>query len=162
MKVIVEGKVFVPKVNESFDNIDTDVIIPARYLTTFDEKELAKHCFEPIGGIPEGAKIIIAGENFGTGSSREHAAIAIKGNGVKAIVAKSFARIFWKNAINNGILVFTYDGEINCNDYAKIVEDNGKYYIECDGIKKEIHPPKGIAKEIMESGGLERFISEIF
>ncbi|MEM2929418.1 MAG: 3-isopropylmalate dehydratase small subunit [Thermoproteota archaeon] len=89
------------------DNIDTDVIIPARYLVTHDAATLAKHVFEdyyPEFRIKaaEGA-VIIAGENFGLGSSREHAAIALKHSGVKAIVAKSFARIFYRNSINIGL-----------------------------------------------------------
>ena len=89
------------------DNVDTDVIIPARYLNTTDHKELGSHCMEDIDKdfaqkVNQG-DIIIAGENFGCGSSREHAPIAIKACGVSAVVAKSFARIFFRNAINIGL-----------------------------------------------------------
>ncbi len=91
------------------DNIDTDLILPARYLTTFDPEELAKHCMEDAEGefvrkISKG-DIIVAGDNFGCGSSREHAAIAIKACGISAVIAKSFARIFYRNAINIGLPV---------------------------------------------------------
>ncbi len=89
------------------DNVDTDVIIPARYLNTSDEKELASHCLEDIdNSFAKSVKhgdIIIAGENFGCGSSREHAPIAIKASGVSVVIAKSFARIFFRNAINIGL-----------------------------------------------------------
>lgn len=89
------------------DNVDTDVIIPARYLNTTDEKELAAHCMEDIdagfaGNVQQG-DIIVAGENFGCGSSREHAPIAIKASGISVVIAKSFARIFFRNAINIGL-----------------------------------------------------------
>ena len=89
------------------DNVDTDVIIPARYLNTSDEKELAKYCMEDIDKtfaleVKEG-DIMVAGENFGCGSSREHAPISIKASGISVIIAKSFARIFFRNAINIGL-----------------------------------------------------------
>jgi len=161
---MIEGKIFIPKVNGSVDNIDTDVIIPAQYLTTLDEKELAKHCFEPIGGIPENAKIIVAGENFGSGSSREHAVLALKGKGIKAIIAKSYARIFWKNAINNGIFPFVADTseiisylESNGIKEGKIVEDSG-YYLVVGSKRFKLIPPKGIALEIVKANGLANFI----
>jgi len=92
------------------DNIDTDAIIPARYLNTSDEKELAKHVMEDADrDFPSKVKpgdIIIAGKNFGCGSSREHAPIAIKAAGIKAVVAKSFARIFFRNSFNIGLPIF--------------------------------------------------------
>lgn len=89
------------------DNVDTDVIIPARYLVTSDEKSLAAHCMEDIDdtfakGVING-DVIAAGNNFGCGSSREHAPIAIKGSGTSCVIAKSFARIFYRNAINIGL-----------------------------------------------------------
>lgn len=89
------------------DNVDTDVIIPARYLNTSDEKELAKHCLEDLDkNFAKNVKhddIIVAGENFGCGSSREHAPLAIKASGISVVIAKSFARIFFRNAINIGL-----------------------------------------------------------
>ncbi|MGB4088897.1 MAG: 3-isopropylmalate dehydratase small subunit, partial [Smithellaceae bacterium] len=92
------------------DNIDTDAIIPARYLNTSDPKELAKHCMEDAD--PDFVKkmkpgdIIVGGENFGCGSSREHAPIAIKSAGISCVVAKSFARIFYRNSFNMGLPIF--------------------------------------------------------
>lgn len=92
------------------NNIDTDVIIPARYLSTFEEAELAKHCMEDIDDKfaqnVNGGDIIVAGDNFGCGSSREHAPIAIKAVGVSCVIAKSFARIFFRNSINIGLPIF--------------------------------------------------------
>src|SRR5579885_3403786 len=89
------------------DNIDTDVIIPARYLMTTDPAELAKHCMEDIdpgfASAVHAGDVIVAGNNFGCGSSREHAPIAIKGAGVSVVIANSFARIFYRNAINIGL-----------------------------------------------------------
>src|SRR4030065_430915 len=100
--MIIKGKVWKFK-----DNIDTDVIIPARYLNTSDPKELALHCMEDydsefVKKINQG-DIIVAGRNFGCGSSREHAPVALKAAGVSCIIAKSFARIFFRNAINMGL-----------------------------------------------------------
>lgn len=94
------------------DNIDTDVIIPARYLNTASHEELAKHCMEDIDATfakeVKNSDIIVAGENFGCGSSREHAPIAIKASGVSVVVAKSFARIFYRNAINIGLPIMEH------------------------------------------------------
>lgn len=92
-----------------FDNVDTDVIIPARFLNTKDPLELAQHCMEDIDknfsiNVKEG-DFIIAGNNFGCGSSREHAPLAIKASGIKAVIAKTFARIFYRNAINIGLVI---------------------------------------------------------
>jgi len=98
----LKGKVF-----KYGDNVDTDVIIPARYLNTSDPAELAKHCMEDIdkdfASKVEPGDIIIGGRNFGSGSSREHAPLAIKASGVSCVIAKSFARIFYRNAINIGL-----------------------------------------------------------
>lgn len=94
------------------DNIDTDVIIPARYLNTASHEELAKHCMEDIdisfAKEVKDSDIIVAGENFGCGSSREHAPIAIKASGVSLVIAKSFARIFYRNAINIGLAILEH------------------------------------------------------
>ncbi len=101
------------------DNIDTDVIIPARYLNMSTAEELAQHCMEDIdptfAGAVQAGDIIVGGENFGCGSSREHAPLAIKGAGVSCVIAKSFARIFYRNAINIGLPILV------CTDAAKDV-----------------------------------------
>ena len=102
MKNTKIGKAWVYK-----DDVDTDVIIPARYLNTSDAKELASHCMEDIdktfSAEVQSGDIIVAGENFGCGSSREHAPIAIKESGISVVIAKTFARIFFRNAINIGL-----------------------------------------------------------
>ncbi len=142
------------------DNIDTDAIIPGRYLTINDPKELAKHVFE--GARPEFAQnvakgdIIAAGRNFGCGSSREHAPLALKGAGIYCIIAKSFARIFFRNAINIGLPV------LECKEAERISEgdalkvDFKKGIIENETKKEKyqvVSMPEFILK-IMESGGL--------
>ena len=107
MNTPIEGNCF-----KYSDNIDTDVIIPARYLNTSDEKELASHCLEDLDKnfVKEVNKgdIIVAGENFGCGSSREHAPIAIKAAGISVVIAKSFARIFFRNSINIGLPILEH------------------------------------------------------
>ena len=107
------------------DHVDTDVIIPARYLNTQSHKELAAHCMEDIdkdfiGKVREG-DIMVAGANFGCGSSREHAPIAIAASGISCVIAKSFARIHVANLINAGILPLTFE---NPEDYDKLSQDN--------------------------------------
>ena len=102
------------------DNVDTDVIIPARYLVTSDERSLAAHCMEDIDetyakGVSKG-DVITAGNNFGCGSSRDHAPIAIKGSGASCVIAKSFARIFYRNAINIGLPI------LECTDTDRIAK----------------------------------------
>jgi len=142
------------------DSIDTDVIIPARFLTTDKPEELAAHCMEDLdknfGKKIKNGDIIVAGRNFGCGSSREHAPIAIKASGISAVVAKSFARIFFRNCINTGLMVF----ECNLADVCK-TEDK----IEIDVKKSEIinltknkvykiKPVPGFIRKIISAGGL--------
>lgn len=121
----VQGKAFQFK-----DNVDTDVIIPARYLNTPDAKELALHCMEDID--PDFVKqvrsndVIVAGWNFGCGSSREHAPLAIKTAGVGCVIAKSFARIFYRNAINIGLPI------IECPEAAKAIAAGDEVEIDFD------------------------------
>ena len=113
------------------DNIDTDVIIPARYLNTADEKELARHCMEDIdsnfASKLRGSDIIVAGSNFGCGSSREHAPIAIKASGVSCVIAADFARIFYRNAINIGLAI------LECPEAAKECKEGDEIEIDFDG-----------------------------
>ena len=112
------------------DNIDTDVIIPARYLNTSDPAELAKHCMEDgdptfASRVKEG-DMIIGGRNFGCGSSREHAPICIKAAGVSCVIAKSFARIFYRNSINIGLPILECDAIINYDYKDKQISDLSK------------------------------------
>ncbi len=155
------------KVIKYGDNIDTDVIIPARYLNTSDHKELAAHCMEDIDtefvNKVEDGDIMVGGKNFGCGSSREHAPIAIKASGISIVVAKSFARIFYRNAINIGLAI------VECEDFVNEVEegdtasfdlDKGVLKIENKGKEFAIPPfPKEI-QHIINCGGLLKSIAE--
>ena len=149
------------------DNIDTDVIIPARYLNTALSKELAMHCMEDIDiSFSKNVKqndIIVAGENFGCGSSREHAPIAIKASGVSVVIAKSFARIFYRNAINIGLPIIehpylpdeTSKGDILEADLSKGIVKNlttGKEY-HCNAFPREI-------QQLINAGGLINYTKE--
>ena len=121
----VQGSVF-----KYGDNVDTDVIIPARYLNSSDPKELAAHCMEDIDKdfvkkVHKG-DIIVAAKNFGCGSSREHAPIAIKAAGVSCVIAETFARIFYRNSINIGLPI------IECPEAAKDIEDGDEVEIDFD------------------------------
>src|SRR5512145_2300711 len=115
------------------DDIDTDVIIPARYLNTSDPKELAKHCMEDADknfaqNVKEG-DIIVGGKNFGSGSSREHAPLSIKTAGVSCVIAKDFARIFYRNAFNIGLPIFESEeasAKIQAGDIIEINASDGK------------------------------------
>ncbi len=112
------------------DNVDTDVIIPARYLNSSDPKELATHCMEDIDAefvnkVSSG-DIMVANKNFGCGSSREHAPIAIKASGVSCVIAETFARIFYRNAINIGLPI------IECEEAAKAISDGDEVKVDFD------------------------------
>ncbi len=117
------------KVIKYGDNVDTDVIIPARYLNTSNESELAAHCMEDLDKTfvsrVQAGDIMVAGANFGCGSSREHAPIAIKASGIACVIAKSFARIFYRNAINTGLAIIEFDGDIDEGDLLEVDFDNG-------------------------------------
>ena len=107
------------------DNVDTDVIIPARYLNSSDPKELATHCMEDIDKVKKG-DIIVAEKNFGCGSSREHAPLAIKAAGVSCVIAETFARIFYRNAINIGLPI------IECPEASKGIEAGDEVEVDFD------------------------------
>lgn len=140
------------------ENIDTDVIIPGRYLRTFNPQDLADHVLE--GERPDFTKnvqkgdIIVAGDNFGCGSSREQAPVAIKTAGVDAIVAKSFARIFYRNAINIGLPVIVSDIEAKDGDIIKIDLSKGSLVNETSGERVSFEPFKDFMLNILEDGGL--------
>ncbi|HBT50123.1 MAG: 3-isopropylmalate dehydratase small subunit [Caldanaerobacter subterraneus] len=149
------------------DNIDTDVIIPARFLNTSDPKELAQHCMEDLdkefkNKVKEG-DILVVGENFGCGSSREHAPLAIKASGISCIIAKSFARIFYRNAINIGLPILesreAVDG-IEEGDIVSVDVDNGIIRNVTKGTEFKAQPFPEFIKEIMKYGGLINYVRE--
>lgn len=142
-------------------DIDTDVIIPARYLNTSDPAELAKHCMEDIDmnfvNKADKGDIIVADENFGCGSSREHAPISIKAAGIDAVIAKSFARIFYRNSINTGLAIMECPeavDAINDGDTVSVDADSGLITNETTGQSFQAQPFPPFIKEIIETGGL--------
>ena len=143
------------------DNVDTDVIIPARYLNTIDKKELASHCMEDIDknfvNKVENGDIMIAGNNFGCGSSREHAPIAIKESGISLVIAKSFARIFYRNSINIGLAILECpEAAENISDGDKVEADldKGIIYNRTTGKSFETKPFPEFIQKIITNGGL--------
>jgi 3-isopropylmalate/(R)-2-methylmalate dehydratase small subunit len=147
------------------DNIDTDAIIPGRFLTIFDEKELAKHAFEGIRDdfsrqVQEG-DVIVAGRNFGCGSSREHAPLALKGAGVRVILAKSFARIFFRNAINVGLLPLVSPDTDQMRDGSPIVVREREGKIVVDGREYSVEPVPEFMYRIVEAAGLVGYAKEL-
>ena len=143
------------------DNVDTDVIIPARYLNTSDKKELASHCMEDIDksftSKVQAGDIMVAGFNFGCGSSREHAPIAIKESGISLVIAKSFARIFYRNAINIGLaIVESEEASEGIADGDKVEADlaNGVIYNKTTGKSFAVKPFPAFIQKIIENGGL--------
>lgn len=143
------------------DNIDTDVIIPARHLTTFDPKELAGHCMEDkdpsFAQKVKPGDIIVAGRNFGCGSSREHAPIALKGCGLSCVVARSFARIFFRNAFNMGLLIFECPEVVDAveeGDTMEIDVASGKISIVGKGLSFAAQPIPPFMQELLRDGGL--------
>ena len=149
------------------DNVDTDVIIPARYLNSSDPAELAKHCMEDIDpsfiSCVHPGDIIVADKNFGCGSSREHAPIAIKAAGVSCVIAETFARIFYRNAINIGLPI------IECPEASRGIEegdrvevdfDNGMIYDRTKGISFQGQAFPEFMQKIIAAGGLIPYINE--
>ena len=143
------------------DNVDTDVIIPARYLNTIDKKELASHCMEDIDKDftkkVENGDIMVAGYNFGCGSSREHAPIAIKESGISLVIARSFARIFYRNSINIGLAIVECDEAVDGIADGDIVEadlDNGVIYNRTTGKSFQTQPFPAFIQNIITNGGL--------
>jgi len=143
------------------DDIDTDAIIPGRYLTEYDPEKLAEHVFEGTRddfrtGVQEG-DVLVAGRNFGCGSSREHAPLALLGAGVKVVVAESFARIFYRNAVNTGLL------PLICPEAGALVEgheavvDIAGGYIESDGIRHATEAVPPFMQAIVDAGGLVEY-----
>ncbi len=143
------------------DNVDTDVIIPARYLNTADHKELAAHCMEDIDpDFRKKAKegdLIVGGANFGCGSSREHAPIAIKESGVSCVIAQTFARIFFRNSINIGLAILECpeaSEKIADGDEVKVDFDTGIITNVTKGESYQAQPFPAFIKDIIRAGGL--------
>ena len=148
-------------------DIDTDVIIPARYLNTSEPSELAKHCLEDLDKTfverVQPGDIIVADENFGCGSSREHAPVAIKAAGVSCVIAKSFARIFYRNSINMGLPILecpdAVDG-ISDGDKVSVDADTGTIVNEATGATFHAQPFPPFIQKIIAVGGIENFVRE--
>lgn len=157
-----KGKVF-----KYGDNVDTDVIIPARYLAIADPKELAEHCMEDIDRDfvkkVQPGNIMVAGKNFGCGSSREHAPIAIKASGIQLVIADSFARIFYRNSIDIGLPI------IECPAAARAIRDGDEVAVHLDtgviedrttGERFTAAPFPPFIQKIIAVGGIENFVRE--
>jgi 3-isopropylmalate dehydratase small subunit len=141
------------------DNINTDVIIPGRYLVSIDPAELAEHAFEPLG--PEvqqrlrASGVVVAGRNFGCGSAREQASTCLVGAGIKAVVAASFSRVFFRNAINTGLVaVESPAAAAVIADGDEVSVDYHEGVVETGGQRFTFAPYPGHLREILESGGL--------
>lgn len=156
----LEGKVW-----RYGDNVDTDVIIPARYLNTFDPKELAEHCMIDIDetfapNVQEG-DIMVGGKNFGCGSSREHAPIAIKASGVPVVIAASFARIFYRNGINIGLPLLEIGDQvekIKASDRISVDLNEGVVKNLSTGASFKAQPVPGFIQDIANAGGLINYV----
>ena len=158
-----QGHVF-----KSPDNVDTDVIIPARYLNTSDAKELARHCMEDIDpafvGKVHPGDIMVAGWNFGCGSSREHAPLVIKTCGTGCVIAKSFARIFYRNAINIGMPILECEAaaeEIQPGDEVSVDFDTGVISDLTTGKTDQAEPFPEFIQNIIQKGGLLASLKEM-
>ena len=146
------------------DNVDTDVIIPARYLNTTDHQELAAHCMEDldptfVSRVKPG-NIIVAGENFGCGSSREHAPVAIKASGIACVVARSFARIFYRNAINIGLSIVECDADADDGDRLTVDFEQGRIENLTKGTVQAFSAFPPFLQTLLESGGLLSAVRE--
>lgn len=155
--MIVSGKV-----HKFADNIDTDVIIPARYLNVSSKEELAQYCMRDIDenfakNVSRG-DIIVAGDNFGCGSSREHAPIAIKECGISCVIAKSFARIFYRNAINIGLPIFECVDTDKINSGGMISVDFSNGIIKTSESELRTQPFPEFIQKIISCGGLLNYI----
>ena len=149
------------------DNVDTDVIIPARYLNSSDPKELALHCMEDtdtefVKNVQKG-DIIVADKNFGCGSSREHAPLAIKASGVSCVIAETFARIFYRNAINIGLPIIECPQAskgISAGDEVEVDFDSGMIYNKTKGTQFQGQAFPEFMQKIIEAEGLVNYINQ--
>ncbi|MBU1007197.1 MAG: 3-isopropylmalate dehydratase small subunit [Candidatus Omnitrophica bacterium] len=157
---------FKGKVWKFGNDVNTDEIIPARFLNTQDEKELGAHCMEDIDVTfakkASKGDVIVAGKNFGCGSSREHAQISLKGAGVSCVIAESFARIFYRNAINVGLPIFEIKdtSDINSGDYLEIDLDKGTILNLSENKECKMQPLPKFIQEIIRAGGLLKWVKK--
>lgn len=149
------------------DNIDTDVIIPARYLNTHDPAELASHCMEDIdptfGDRVNKGDVMVGGRNFGCGSSREHAPIAIKASGISCVIASTFARIFYRNSINTGLPILECPEaslDIEEGDILEVDLATGKIFNKTKGKEYTAAPFPEFMREIIDSEGLVGYVKK--
>jgi 3-isopropylmalate/(R)-2-methylmalate dehydratase small subunit len=149
------------------DNINTDVILPARYLNTSDPTELASHCMEDLDSSfirrVKTGDVIVAGENFGCGSSREHAPVAIKSAGISVVIARSFARIFYRNAFNVGLPILECPQaaqDTSAGDLLEVNIDTGLIRNQTKGRDFHAKPIPPFMKDILESGGLMKWVEK--
>ncbi len=146
------------------DNIDTDIIIPARYLAHTDPKELGSHCMEPLDkDFPTKVKtgdIIVAGTNFGSGSSREHAPIAIAALGIPVVIAKSFARIFYRNSFNKGLALLEADIYDKVKEGDVLEVDLASGAIKGSGFEVDAKPIPPFMLELIHTGGLINYLKK--
>ena len=147
------------------DHIDTDGIIPATYLVTTDAEELGRHCMEAVDAAfsenVSAGDIIVAGKNFGCGSSREHAPMAIKGAGISCVIAESFARIFFRNAFNMGLPIFETPGvskDIQQGDRVSVNQQTGEIIDLTNGRRFVATPIPPFMQELIEAGGLMAYV----
>ena len=153
------------KVHKYGDNVDTDVIIPARYLNTSDPAELAAHCMEDIDaafvGRVQPGDILVAGRNFGCGSSREHAPLAIKESGIACVIAESFARIFYRNALNIGLPILECPAAakgISAGDEVSVDLATGEIADLSTGRRFQAEPFPPFMMELIAAGGLATYL----
>ena len=158
--MIIQGNVFTYG-----DNINTDEIILARYLNTSDPKELAQHCMEDVDkefvSKVKPGDIIVAHKNFGCGSSREHAPVAIKASGISLVIAQSFARIFFRNAINIGLPILEAPQvveECQKGDQLKVDLSSGKIYNSTRGKQYQAEPFPSFMRSLIAAGGLMNYV----
>ena len=162
---MAKEEIFQGKVWRYGDNIDTDIIIAARYLNTFDPQALAKHCMadldESFAQNVKAGDIMVGGRNFGCGSSREHAPVAIRAAGVPVVIAASFARIFYRNGINIGLPLLEIGDEvekIKADDELTVNVATGEIKDLTTGDVFKAHPLPGFVQEIAQAGGLINYI----
>ena len=146
------------------DNVNTDVIIPGRYLVSIDPKELAEHAFEPLGPEVQGrlrsSKVVVAGRNFGCGSAREQAASCLIGAGIEAVVAKSFARVFFRNAINTGLIAVVQPEAVDAasdGDEVFVDLESGTVFVGEQAYAFPRYPES--LRRILEAGGLIPYLA---